>query len=67
MDRLQVGLESWERAALRRLARTERRELEAQAAVLIRQGLEQAGVLRTVRPVELALVKGKSEGERGEA
>jgi hypothetical protein len=49
MDQTLVRLESWERAALRRLARIERREPEAQAAVLIRQGLEQAGVLRTYR------------------
>lgn len=64
MDRLQVGLESWERAALRRLARTERRELEAQAAVLIRQGLERSGVLRTVRPVQHE--EKAQSGERGE-
>jgi hypothetical protein len=49
MTRIDVPLESWERTALRRMARKERRAPEAQAAVLIRQGLERAGLLRNPR------------------
>lgn len=49
MTQIVVPLESWERAALRRLARIERREPEMQAAVLLRRALEEAGVLRTYR------------------
>jgi hypothetical protein len=50
MTRFEVPLESWERRALRRFARMERRTPEQQAAVLIRQALQQAGVLRSMQP-----------------
>ena len=68
MTQIVVPLESWERAALRRLARIERREPEMQAAVLLRRALEEAGVLRTYR-IETAQegTNGQDGGKGGAA
>jgi hypothetical protein len=47
VSRITVILERDERAALARLAMSERRDPRKQAAVLIRRGLELAGVLES--------------------
>lgn len=67
MTQIVVPLESWERAALRRLARMERREPEMQAAVLLRQALEEAGVLRTVPKLQPEGTNGQDGGKGGAA
>jgi hypothetical protein len=62
--RITVTLQQDEIAALGALAEHERRDPRDQAAVLIRQGLEQRGLLRPKSEEEAALTISES-GERG--
>ncbi len=64
MNVLRVSLRDDEHKALRELAQRERRDLRAQAALLIRNGLEQARLLPTdtSTPVTSAQVSVVSHG-----
>jgi hypothetical protein len=62
--RITVTLQQEEVAALGMLAEQERRDPRDQAAVLIRQGLEQRGLLRPKSDEEAALTLPKGE-DRG--
>ena len=62
MTRITVSLERAERAALQQLAAQERRDPRAQAAYLIREALEQLGLLQ---PTPVVFDINQQEGANG--
>jgi hypothetical protein len=62
MPRLTIELEDEERVALQLMAKSQRRDARAQAAILVRRGLESTGML----PLEAA-VKNQSRSRIGSA
>ena len=49
MAKLTIPLEGYEQNALQNLARVEKRDIRMQAALLIRQSLEQLGLLQPIQ------------------